>query len=490
MKYLLCTCLGLAAATVGLFAQHTTAERITSFAPAYTLVAPLWYLASDALRGRGYGTPELDMAAAYIATCFKKAGIKPVAGASGYYQPFNSVTLTPVIGAHAAIDTISLTTGENAIQFNYTDVKLDVPLLYAGDATALATAQINVKGKALAITFGKDATRQKIAEALYALQEQLDQKGAAAIVAIIANGNAAWPRLKSGATRMHVQNPLHTSKLPVLLMQLPEGVEKQVETAARFRANISGTVVKTAHIKNVLGYVAGTDPVLRKQYIMLSSHYDHLGVGKPQMEERKLDSIYNGARDNATGTTAVIDAARYFAKHPPKRSIVFVTYTAEEQGLIGSWYYSKHPLLPLNTIVYNLNIDNASYNDTSLITLVALGRTTADSMITQAVAAYGMRVGNDPTGGQLFSGSDNYPLALKGVPAPTFSLGMKTFDSSITNRYHRLSDEPGNMNMAYVCKFIRAYILAASSIADAPQAPRWTGGDVQEAAWKVLYKKE
>ena len=490
MKYLLYTCLAFAAATASLFAQNPTANRIAAFAPADSLVAPLWYLASDALKGRGYNTPELDKAAAYIAACFKKAGAKPVPGANSYYQPFNGLTLTPVLGAHAALDTIPLTTGENVFQLNYTDVNVDVPLLYAGGSAAFNPAQVNVTGKAVAVTFGPDVPAQKLVADLYTLQEQLALKGAAALVAIIATENAAWPRLKAQATRKNVQNPLHTSPLPVLLVQLPVEAAKQAETAARFRASITGTVAAKAPIKNVLGYVAGTDPVLKKEYIMLSSHYDHLGTGKPQMEEGKLDSIYNGARDNATGTTAVIAAARYFAKHPPKRSIIFVTYTAEEQGLIGSKYYSIHPMVPLKSTVYNLNIDNASYNDTSLITLVALGRTTADSLISQGVAAYGLHVGNDPTGGRLFTGSDNYPLAMQGVPAPTFSLGMKTFDSTITNRYHHLSDEPGNMDMAYVCRFIRAYLLAASNIANAQQAPRWTAGDPLEGAWKALYKKE
>jgi len=268
-----------------------------------------------------------------------------------------------------------------------------------------------------------------------------------------------------------------------------------LQTAAvkDFTANctisISGTITKDIKLKNVMGYVRGTDPKLRDEYILLSSHYDHLGVAKvPQMEEGKLDSIYNGARDNATGTAAVIDAARYFAKYPPKRSVLFITYTAEEEGLIGSEYYAVHPLVPLSKTVYNLNIDNASYNDTTLITLVGLGRTTADSSIIKACKTYGMHVNNDPLGGSLFAESDNYPLAVKGVPAPTYSLGMKTFDATITNRYHRLSDETGNMDMAYVMKFIKAYILAAKYIADDPEQPRWTKNDPLEKEWVKLYK--
>ena len=244
-------------------------------------------------------------------------------------------------------------------------------------------------------------------------------------------------------------------------------------------------------LRNVLAFIPGTDPTLRDQFIVLSSHYDHLGMSKhPQLEEGKLDSIYNGARDNASGTTAVIDAARYFGKHPAKRSILFICYTAEEEGLIGSEWYGAHPLIPLNKTVYNLNIDNASYDDTTLVTLVGLHRTTGDPAILAAAAAYGLTVNNDPTGGALFFESDNAPLALHGVPAPTYSMGMRAIeDSTIFNRYHRLSDETGNMDMHYIVKWIRTYILAAQTIANDLVQPRWTPGDPNEKAWITLYQR-
>jgi Zn-dependent M28 family amino/carboxypeptidase len=88
---------------------------------------------------------------------------------------------------------------------------------------------------------------------------------------------------------------------------------------------------------------------------MLSAHYDHVGVGRP---DAKGDSIYNGARDNAVGTVAVINAAKYFAENPPKRSILLCAWTAEEKGLLGSEYFADNPLIPLKQIIYNLNIDN------------------------------------------------------------------------------------------------------------------------------------
>jgi Zn-dependent M28 family amino/carboxypeptidase len=243
-------------------------------------------------------------------------------------------------------------------------------------------------------------------------------------------------------------------------------------------------------LRNVLALVPGTDPVLSSQYIVLSAHYDHVGFTAEAVDEAgKKDNIYNGARDNATGVAAVIAAAKYFARYPPKRSVLFVCYTAEEEGEIGSQYYVDHPLIPLDHTVFNLNVDNASYNTTHAICLFGLGRTSADSLIRKACLAYGLAVLDEPSGGQgLFERSDNYSMAKKGVPAPNFSLGMKVWDAEITNRYHRLSDEVGNMDLGYVVKFIRAYILSAQYIADNPEQPRWTRGDRYEGDWQDLYR--
>lgn len=255
-------------------------------------------------------------------------------------------------------------------------------------------------------------------------------------------------------------------------------------------ANMPG-YINNLTVKNVLAFVAGTDPKLRDQYIVLSSHYDHVGVADSAvMENGKMDSIFNGARDNATGVAAVIAAARFFVQFPPRRSVLFICYTAEEEGEIGSKQYVNHPLVPLDRTVFNLNVDNASYNTTHAICLFGLGRTTVDSIVSEACMAYGLAVLDEPGGSEdLFERSDNYSMARNGIPAPNFSLGMKIWDKSITDRYHRLSDEVDNMDLDYVVKFIRAYILSAQYIANDPKRPRWTAGDPYEERWRALFKQ-
>lgn len=340
-------------------AQLADTLRIARAETPESILAPLIYLSSDALRGRHVGTPEIDTTAGYIARQFKRAGASPVPGAKGYFQPFNCL-------------------------FSRTSRYL-----------------------------------------------------------------RADPQVAAGLS--------FTRPVP---------------------------------LKNVLAYVPGTDSVLRNQYVVLSSHYDHLGVSDQlRYENGKWDSIFNGARDNATGTAAVIAAAHYFARHPPRRSLLFICYTAEEEGLVGSEFYARHPLVPLDHSVYNLNVDNAGYNTTNAVCLFGLGRTSEDSLVYKACAAYGFAVLDDPTPWGLFKSSDNLSLAQKGVPAPTYSMGIKEWDARITDHYHQLSDETGNMDLDYVVKFIRAYILIAQYIADDAVQPRWTSGDPCEAAWLTLFHK-
>lgn len=242
-------------------------------------------------------------------------------------------------------------------------------------------------------------------------------------------------------------------------------------------------------LKNVIGYVQGTDPVLRNQYILLSAHYDHVGVApSAEMKEGKMDSIFNGARDNATGVAAVIAAARYFSSYPASRSILFICYSAEEEGEIGSNLYASHPLVPLDHIVYNLNIDNAGYDTTGAVCLFGLGRTDKDALIRKACKMYGLAVLPEPEGQGLFERSDNYSLAKRGIPAPNFSLGMTDWDGDVWAHYHDITDEVGNMDLAYVVKFIRACILSAQYIANDPKQPRWTAGDPYEERWRALFK--
>jgi Zn-dependent M28 family amino/carboxypeptidase len=239
--------------------------------------------------------------------------------------------------------------------------------------------------------------------------------------------------------------------------------------------------------KNVVGMVEGTDPTLKNEFIIYSAHYDHNGVGEPNQDG---DSIYNGARDNAVGVVTVMSAAENIALYPTKRSALFILFTGEEKGLLGSSYYVQNPLIPLNQMVYCFNSDNGGYNDTSLTTIIGLERTTAAKHIKVASTAFGLTAIDDPAGEQgLFDRSDNVNFAKVGIPAPTFSMGFTAFDEEIFKYYHQTADNPGSMDYDYLTKFFGAYVLSCRLIANDPITPFWVEGDKYHPAGTSLYGK-
>jgi Zn-dependent M28 family amino/carboxypeptidase len=190
------------------------------------------------------------------------------------------------------------------------------------------------------------------------------------------------------------------------------------------------------------------------------------------------------------GTVAILNAARFFAKYPPRRSLIFLALTGEEKGLLGSAWYASHPLVPLEKTVFNLDCDGAGYNDTTLVTVIGLERTSAEENIAKACAAFGLKAGKDPAPDQnLYERSDNYNFAKKGVPAVDFSPGIKAFDEELMKYYHKPADEVNTLDFDYVVKYYRAFVYASYLLANAPKAPFWNAGDKFEQEGKSLYGK-
>lgn len=478
-------------------AQVPAVQEINRVTPPQVALAPLRFLASDELMGRSTTRPEIHTAARYISEQFRSFGLKEVKGLKDYFQTFELTFIRPAKNGELSINNLSYKMGGDLLPSRTVDDKgltADGALVYVGAGLQSDLDKAGVKGKLVVMdlkTSDSSTLGQSYATVNSRSKSFVDKGAVAVIVRYEPTAEYSWSQFQDYFMHEYLLQEKGDA-LPVYFLNDPnKKIPASITQNAQGKFEVAANDVVTVSAKNVMGFVEGTDPKLKDQFVLLSSHYDHIGVAdSPKMEEGKLDSIYNGTRDNAIGTTAVIDAARYFSAHPPKRSVLFITFTAEEMGLLGSKHFAEHPALPLKQLVYNLNIDNASYNDTTSVTFVGLGRTSADADIKKACAAYGLSVLPDPTAEQwLFSGSDNLPLAEKGIPAPTFSLGMTSFDSTIRNRYHQLSDEVENFNLNYAVKFIHSYILAAKNIADNPVQPKWTKGDKYEAAWKGLYQQ-
>jgi Zn-dependent M28 family amino/carboxypeptidase len=242
---------------------------------------------------------------------------------------------------------------------------------------------------------------------------------------------------------------------------------------------------------NVIGLLEGTDPELKDEYLLITAHFDHVGTGKnggsPYTPE---DSIFNGARDNAMGTTALLGALQALAEAPPKRSVIFLAVTGEEIGLLGSQYYAENPLLPMDQVIFNLNTDGAGYNDPSYVSIVGFGRTGTDGLVEAASNIFGLDVFPNPAPEQnLFDRSDNVSFAKLGVPALCFSPGLTEFDEEISTYYHQAADNPDSIDFDYLQKFCQALARTARLIADDEDRPFWVEGDKYEEAGKQLYER-
>jgi len=409
----------------------------------------IYFLASDELKGRQTGTAENKIAAQYLANMLRSYGVKPIPQTRSYLQP---VALKKTSAASKTI-------------LKYGSVELN-------EIFNINSASIDYKGNAVFVNYGSEEDYKNI-----------DVKGkyVISIVGPTENNN-----LGAGLNLAENKSLLAKKNGALGLIEvcnLSDGFTKSKEQ--KIELKIKGIENSTIYSQNVVGMVEGTDPKLKNEYIIYSAHYDHVGIGKAV----KNDSIYNGARDNAVGTVTVLSAAENIAKYPTKRSALFILFTGEEKGLLGSEWYVEHPVVPLKQMVYCFNSDNGGYNDTSKATIIGLNRTTAKDDIIKAAAQFKLEAIDDPAPEQgLFDRSDNVNFALKGIPAPTFSLGFTSFNEEITKYYHQVTDNPDSVDYDYLYKFFQSYVLACRNIANNPKTPFWIEGDKYYEAGKKLYQ--
>tara|TARA_R110002124_G_scaffold57700_7_gene161437 strand:+ start:15358 stop:16860 length:1503 start_codon:yes stop_codon:yes gene_type:complete len=453
------------------------------------------FLASDELKGRDPARPEIDIAAYYIANQFEKYGASPLNSLNAYYQYVPFVASSPPTVGSMKWKGSKFKHGQDLLVLGGDDISGEFEMVVAGYGFEEDYANKDVKGKWVIVRVGAP-NRMTPTELFKAGREKLaiaKSQGAIGLVEMYNVPTTPWGLLVNYLNKSQLTidiDPENDDTLPYLwLKDLKGDIIKTIANGKNeMEIDIKGKINRKIRGRNVVAVIEGTDPQLKDEYVMLSAHYDHLGIGKPNAEG---DSIYNGARDNAVGTSALLQAANYFGKNPPKRSILLCAWTAEEKGLLGSSYFADNPPLPLKQIVFNLNIDNGGYNDTSLVTVIGMGRSSVDHHISEAAKAYGLKAISDPAPEQgLYDRSDNVSFAKKGIPAPTFSLGFTAFDAEIGKYYHQVTDHVDNFDLDYALKYWKSYILSAESIANDPKKPLWVEGDKYENAAKELYGKD
>ena len=241
------------------------------------------------------------------------------------------------------------------------------------------------------------------------------------------------------------------------LEQLPEG------TTIRLAAPTSTS--ENSYTWNAIGILRGTDPALRHAAVLFSAHLDHLGIGEPV----KGDNIYNGADDDASGTTAVLELARVLGAGPrPRRTVIFALFGSEETGGLGSSYFREHPPIPLKDIAANLEFEMIGRPDPALKPNTMWLSGWERSNLGPVLASHGAHLAGDPHLDQnFFARSDNYVLAKKGVVAQTVS------SFGLHSDYHQPSDDLAHIDFKHMTWAIESLLRPVEWLVNSDFKPKW-----------------
>jgi len=462
-----------------------------------TIKGHIYFLASDEMAGRDTPSNELNIAARYLATTLERYGVKKIPGADSYLQPVPMKKITPATSGTIKVDNTSFKLAEDFLLLSGEDVDVEGEIVFLNHGTEEDFANGNAKDK-IVVTLAGYEGQSNPQEWFFAGREKQkrgEKFGVKAMIEIYSNAQLPWSFLlqflNQPRTIVDDKDPdEQKNKTPYLWVNAGDPAAIAVlkkGQGSRGKIQVSGLKEEKVQTYNVVGMVEGTDPAVKDEYVIYSAHYDHVGIGAPDAQG---DTIYNGARDNAVGSVTVLSAAENISKHPTRRSAQFIFFTGEEKGLLGSAYYANNPMLPLDKAIYCFNSDNAGYNDTSRVTIIGLTRTLAQPLIEKACSSFGLDAKEDAVPEQgLFDRSDNVNFAVKGVPAPTFSMGITAFDEAINRYYHQAADGPETLDYEYLEKFFKSYVYACRLIGNTTQSVFWIPGDKYYEAGKELYNK-
>lgn len=491
--------------------------------PAAKWWAHIVFLASDSMNGRDTGSPEHRKAAEYIAAEFKKAGLEP-GGTNGYFQPikFRSRKIVEdkssiaLVTAGGAVEAVVL--GEEATFSMRIEPapSVEAPIVFAGYGLQIPEAKhddlagLDVKGKiVMLLTGGPSAIPGPLLAHYQSVRwEYLKKAGALGTFSIQNPKGQDIPWDRSKLSRFMPAVAIADPALDETLGQ-QVAVTINAAKAEKFFAGSGHTFKEllalsndgkvlprfttplTARVKvaidakalesdNVIGILRGTDPKLKEEYVMVSAHIDHVGVGEPINGDR----IYNGAMDNASGIATLIETASTLAaQRTNKRSIAFVAVTAEEKGLLGSRYFANRPTMPARSIVADLNTD-MFLPLFPLKSLVVQGLEESDLAddLKRVARPLAIEVLSDPEPERnAFIRSDQYSFIKTGVPSLSLKVGFvrNSAEHEIVRkwraeRYHAPSDDLAQaIDRKAAEDFGKTYVLLVEAVANRATRPGW-----------------
>jgi Zn-dependent M28 family amino/carboxypeptidase len=481
-------------------------------------------LADDNMEGRETGSAGLKRAEAYVVEQLKADGVEP-ASTEGYYQPVK-FEVRQIVEKDSSIALIRegksepLTLGEDAF-FN-TRVNLapeiEAPLVFVGYGLTIPEknyddlAGLDLKGK-VAVIFGGSPAEMPgaLASHYQSAGERWKSLRKAGVVGVVALPNPAsmdipWSRMALNRAHPSMEladaslNETEGEKLSMIVN--PASAEKLFAGSGHTFAEIAAlgkdrkplprfplavsikavTKVEKTEVEsaNVIGNLPGSDSALKTEYVVLSAHIDHLGIGEPI----NGDKIYNGAMDNGSGSALLLDVARSLKADPAahKRSILFVFVCGEEKGLLGSKYFAAHSTVPAKSIVADINTDMfLPLTPLKLLTVYGLQESDLGDIVREVAEAQGVKVQGDPEPlRNAFIRSDQYSFIRHGIPAVAMKVGYeqgsadaKLYKDWLTQRYHAPSDDTNQpvdlQSAAAFEEIVRCLTIAVANRAERPQ---------------------
>ena len=508
-----------------------------------TLEAPIRFLSSDALEGRGPGTRGDQLARLYLATQLESLGLKPGGPNGQWQQPVDMIGIKAQFpktwSFQGKSERVDLAWRDDYIAFSgrqSDNVSVDdAELVFVGYGIEAPEYKwndfkgVNLKGKVL-VMLNNDpdwdpklfAGKRRLYYGRWVYKyESAARQGAAGAIIIHTTDSAGYPwqvvqsswggeqfelpaeneprvQLKGWATEAAVRRLLQSSgyDLDKLVAAAHSRAFKPVPLGIRTSIAFTNKLSRI-QTGNVAGLLPGSDPKLAEQVVVFSAHHDHFGIGEP---DSTGDRIYHGALDNASGCAQILAMARTFAALPerPRRSLLFLFVAGEERGMLGSMYYATHPTFPPGKIAADINFDGGNmFGRTHDITLVSAGKASIDQVAETVAKWQGRVVQPDqfPDRGHYYR-SDQFSFAKIGVPALYFDdgtdfigrppeWGRQQIEAWEAKRYHQPGDKlDDTWNFDGMVEDAQLGFYSGWLIAQAETMPTWNPGDEFEAARK------
>lgn len=506
------------------------------------LQAHIEFLADDLMLGRQPGSSSYNIAANYVASQFRQIGLLPAGDDGSYFQqvPMRRAFLEPGTAQVEFIrgdKTTPLVFVEDfymSPSLAHTSSELEAGMVFVGygiDAPELEHTDYNgidVTGKVVVSFFGQPhdfpseegahfaSTTEKLKAAVrhgavgvlmihtpraaqrFGWERVKSMVGSPAMGWINKKGqvHGQFEQLQGGGMLRHTVTEVLFENAPLNQAAL---IERDESAEALMAFNLEGCVRmrqrsnhETIFSPNVAAVLPGSDPLLENEHVAYTAHLDHIGeLYSDPAEQDQKDRINNGAMDNASGVSVMLETARLFSEAvATRRSLLFIAVTAEEKGLVGSEYFAMNPTVPIESIVGAVNLDMPVllYNFGDVIAFGSEHSTLADT-VHQAAGSYGIELSPDPFPEQnIFVRSDHYRFVQQGVPSVFLVTGIKSLDGDVDalpiigrfrqEHYHKPSDDLNlPINYRAAAKFTRINTKLGELLANDPDRPSWHEGD-------------